>query len=51
MNMLQTLDPALLNALAAIWAGVLMVQAGLGKRVLGWRPRPTRARRGRARQR
>jgi hypothetical protein len=42
--MLQTLDPLLANSLAAVWAGVLMVQAGLGKRLLSWRPEPVRRR-------
>jgi hypothetical protein len=36
---MQTLDPPLVSALAALTAAVLMVYAGVGKRLLSWRPR------------
>jgi hypothetical protein len=39
---MQTLDPPLVSALAALSAAVLMVHAGIGKRLLSW---PTRGRR------
>jgi hypothetical protein len=42
---MQTLDPTLVNALAALSAAVLMVYAGIGKRLLSWRPAPARMRR------
>ena len=43
---MQTIDPALVTALVALCAGALMVQAGLAKRQLAWRPRrPNRERR------
>ena len=43
---MQIIDPALVSALVAMCVGVLMVQAGLAKRQLGWRPRrPNRERR------
>jgi hypothetical protein len=35
---MQTPDPALMSALAALSAAVLMVHAGVGKRLLTWRP-------------
>jgi hypothetical protein len=35
---MQTLDPPLVSALAALCAAVLMVYAGVGKRLLTWRP-------------
>jgi hypothetical protein len=35
---MQTLDPPLVSALVALGAAVLMVQAGVGKRLLSWRP-------------
>jgi len=41
---LQTLDPVLLNALTALSAAVLMVCAGIGKRLLSWRPEAVRTR-------
>jgi hypothetical protein len=40
---MQTLDPSLVSALA-LSAAVLMVQAGLGKRLLSWRPEAARRR-------
>jgi hypothetical protein len=43
---MQTIDPALATALAAMCAAALMVQAGVAKRRLAWRPRrPNRQRR------
>jgi hypothetical protein len=39
---MQTLDPPLVNALTALSAAVLMVYAGVGKRVLSWRPEAVR---------
>jgi hypothetical protein len=36
---MQTIDPALMTALVPMCIGVLMVQAGLAKRPLAWRPR------------
>ena len=42
---MQTLDPPLVNALAALSAAVLMVYAGVDKRLLSWRPAPIRTRR------
>lgn len=42
---MQTLDPPLLSALAALSAAVLMVYAGFGKHLLSWRPAPVRTRR------
>ena len=42
---MQTIDPSLVAALVAMWAGVLMVQAGLAKRHLTWRRRTKRERR------
>ena len=46
---MQTLDPSLVSALA-LSAAVLMVQAGLAKRLLSWRPEAARRRlRGRRR--
>ena len=41
---MQTLDPALVSAFSALCAAVLMVYAGVGKRLLWWR-RPEAARR------
>jgi hypothetical protein len=42
---MQTIDPALMTALAAVCAVALMVQAGIAKRQLAWRPRrPNRVR-------
>jgi hypothetical protein len=35
---MQTLDPPLVSALAALGAAVLMVYAGVGKGFLSWRP-------------
>jgi hypothetical protein len=46
---MHAIDPALLTALLAMCVGVLMVDAGLAKRQLAWRPR--RAKRGRRRRR
>jgi hypothetical protein len=42
---MQTLDPSLVSALAALSAAVLMVHAGVGKRLLSWRPEAGRRRR------
>ena len=48
---MQTLDPTLTSALASLAAVLLMVHAGIGKRLLSWRPavkrvpRPRRPRR------
>lgn len=50
---MQTLDPPLVSALAALCAAVLMLHAGVGKGLLSWRPdavRRRRARRSRCRQ-
>ena len=49
---MQTLDPSLVSALA-LSAAVLMVHAGVAKRLLSWRPeaarrRPRRRRPGRS---
>jgi hypothetical protein len=41
---MQTLDPALVSALSALCAAVLMVYAGVGKRLLSWRPETVRRR-------
>jgi hypothetical protein len=41
---MQTLDPLLVSALAALSAAVLMVHAGVGKRLLSWRPEAVRRR-------
>ena len=41
---MQTLDPPLVSALAALSAAVLMVYAGVGKRLLSWRPEAVRRR-------
>ena len=41
---MQTLDPPLVSALAALSAAVLMVYAGVGKRLLSWRPEGVRRR-------
>jgi hypothetical protein len=41
---MQTLDPPLVSALAALSAAVLMVHAGIGKRLLSWRPEAARRR-------
>ena len=41
---MQTLDPSLVSALAALSAAVLMVYAGVGKRLLSWRPETVRRR-------
>ena len=42
---MQTIDPALVTALVALCAVALMVQAGVAKRRLAWRPRrPNRER-------
>ena len=42
---MQTLDPPLVSALAALCAAVLMVYAGVGKGLLSWRPDAVRRRR------
>jgi hypothetical protein len=43
---MQTIDPALLTALVAMCVSALLVQAGIAKRRLAWRPRrANRARR------
>jgi hypothetical protein len=43
---MQTIDPALVTALVVMCVGTLMVQAGIAKRQLAWRPRrPKRERR------
>ena len=34
---MQTTDPSLVSAIAALSAAVLMVHAGVGKRLLSWR--------------
>jgi hypothetical protein len=41
----QTIDPALVTALFALCVGALIVHAGVAKRQLIWRRRPTRERR------
>jgi hypothetical protein len=41
---MQTLDPSLVSALSALCAAVLMVSAGVGKRLLSWRPEAVRGR-------
>lgn len=41
---MQALDPALVSGLPALCAAVLMVHAGVGKRLLSWR-QPEAARR------
>ena len=41
---MQTLDPPLVNTLAALSAAVLMVYAGVGRRLLSWLPRTVRRR-------
>ena len=41
----QTIDPALVTALVALCVGALMVHAGVAKRQLTWRRRPSRERR------
>lgn len=41
---MKTLDPPLVNALTALDAAVLMVYAGVGKRVISWRPEAVRRR-------
>jgi hypothetical protein len=41
---MQTLDPALMSALSALSAAVLMVYAGVGKRLLTWRSDAARRR-------
>ncbi|HXK21422.1 MAG TPA: hypothetical protein VMS55_01975 [Myxococcota bacterium] len=46
---MHSIDPALLTALVAMCVGVLMVDAGLAKRQLTWRPR--RMKRDRTRRR
>lgn len=35
---MQTLDPTLMSTVAALCAAVLMVHAGIAKRMLSWRP-------------
>ena len=42
---MQTLDPPLVSALAALCAAVLMVFAGVGKGLLSWLPDAVRRRR------
>ena len=39
---MQTLDPTLVSAITALSAAVLMVHAGVGKRLLSWRPKTVR---------
>ena len=39
---MQTLDPTLMSTVAALCAAVLMVHAGIGKRMLTWRPERVR---------
>jgi hypothetical protein len=41
---MQTLDPPLVSVLAALSAAVLMVYAGVGKRLLSWRREAVRRR-------
>lgn len=41
---MQTLDPVLVSTLSAVSAAVLMVHAGVGKRLLSWRPEAARRR-------
>jgi hypothetical protein len=41
---MQTLDPPLVSALAALCVAVLMVLAGVGKGLLSWRPDAVRRR-------
>ena len=42
---MQTIDPALMTAPVALCVGTLMVHAGVAKRQLTWRRRPSRERR------
>jgi hypothetical protein len=42
---MQPVDPALTTKAVALAASVLMVQAGLAKRMLAWRPRKRRVQR------
>jgi hypothetical protein len=42
---MHAIDPALVTALVAASATVLMVQAGVAKRALSWRPAHRRERR------
>jgi hypothetical protein len=42
-------DPSVMTALVALCAGVLMLNAGLAKRQLSWRPRRTDSKRRRRR--
>ena len=42
---MQTLDPSFVSTVVALSAAVLMVHAGVGKRLLSWRPTPVRVRR------
>ncbi len=42
---MQTIDPALVTALAAMSAAMLMVHAGIAKRRLAWRSRRTNRKR------
>ena len=41
---MQTLDPSLVSTVVALSAAVLMVHAGVGKRLLSWRREPVRRR-------
>ncbi len=48
---MQTLDPTLTSALASLAAVLLMVYAGIGKRLLSWRPAVKRVQRPRRHRR
>jgi hypothetical protein len=48
---MQPLDPPLTSALASLAAVLLMVHAGIGKRLLSWRPAAKRAPRPRRQKR
>lgn len=48
---MQTLDPPLVSTLVALCAAVLMVHAGVGKRLLSWRLEAVRRRHPRRRRR
>ena len=41
---MQTLDPSLVSGLSALCAAVLMIHAGVGKRLLSGRPQAVRRR-------
>lgn len=41
---MQALDATVVSSLALLCAATLMVQAGVGKKLLSWRPDPVRLR-------